>query len=89
MNLSTHPAFRNVDPAFVNNLQQTLASSSYKSELEIIGALMAISNEAKAKNITMTSEMQVALLDYFKGRLPVNKRAQFDAVLKMFMNAKK
>ncbi|PHV70913.1 hypothetical protein CS063_07785 [Sporanaerobium hydrogeniformans] len=86
MNLSTHPAFSHVDPNFLQTLQKTIDHTSGKSELEMLGTMMAISNEAKKKNISFTPEMQTALLDYLKSHLPVAKRKQFDAFLSMFLS---
>lgn len=83
MDLAKHPAFEGVDKDFLATLQSTINSLSYKSDIEIIGTLMAISNEAKKKNVNFTQDMQVALLDYLKMRIPPNKRAQFEALVSM------
>lgn len=79
MDLIKHPAFYEVDQEFLGNLQGILGNLKGKSEIEIIATLMAVSNEAKKKNVTFTPEMQSALLDYLKTMIPVNKRAQFEA----------
>jgi len=83
MDLSKHPAFEGVDKDFLATLQGTINSLSYKSDIEIIGTLMAVSNEAKKKNVNFTPTMQAALLDYLKMRIPVNKRAQFEVLVSM------
>lgn len=84
MDLVNHPAFANADKSFLTYLQNTLTSLTYKSDIEVIATLMAISNEAHKKNVQFTPEMQVALLDYLKKRLPANKRHQFEAMIKTF-----
>lgn len=86
MDLITHPAFSALDTNFVNTLQKTLNSLSNKSDLEVLGTLMAISNEAQQKNIILTPEMQAALLEYLKNRMPTDKRAQFEAILSFMMS---
>ena len=84
MDLVTHPAFADADKDFLVYLQQTLSTLTYKSEMEVIATLMAITNQAKTKNIKFTPEMQVVLLEYLKKRLPLNKRHQFEAIIKTF-----
>lgn len=86
MDLMHHPAFADVDQDFVTGLQKTLNSISYKSDVEVIGLLMAISNDANRRNIKFTPDMQVALLEYLKSRLPVNKRGQFESLIKMLVS---
>ena len=76
MKLSESPAFKNVDPDFVARLEGILATATYKSGVEVLGLLMAISNEANQKNIPFTPEMQTTLLQYFKNQLPKNQRGQ-------------
>lgn len=83
MDLAKHPAFAGVSPDFVHTLQQTLDSTKCKSPIEVLGLLMAVSNEANRLNIPLTAEMQQALLEYFKMQLPKNQRGQFEAVIKM------
>nr|WP_302598637.1 hypothetical protein [uncultured Cellulosilyticum sp.] len=87
MDLLNHPAFANADKSFLIYLQKTLNTLTYKSDIEVIATLMAISNEANKKNVQFTPEMQIALLEYLKGRLPVNKRHQFEAMIKTFTSA--
>ena len=84
MKISESPAFKNVDPEFVTHLENTLATANNKNSVEVLGLLMAISNEANQKNIPLTPEMQSTLLQYFKNQLPKNQRGQFEAILKMF-----
>ncbi|WP_054741213.1 hypothetical protein [Cellulosilyticum ruminicola] len=84
MDLVNHPAFANTDKSFLIYLQKTLSTLTYKSDIEVIATLMAISNEASKKNVHFTPDMQVALLEYLKSRLPVNKRHQFEAMIKTF-----
>ena len=88
MKLSESPAFKNVDPDFVARLEGILATATYKSGVEVLGLLMAISNEANQKNIPFTPEMQTTLLQYFKNQLPKNQRGQFEAIIKMFGSKK-
>lgn len=83
MNLSEHPAFAGIDQDFVTSLQKTINALSYKSDMEVIATLMSISNEANKKGIKFTSDMQLALLEHLKKRLPINKRSQFEAMIKM------
>ncbi len=83
MDLMKHPAFKDVDQSFVSTLQGTVNSLSAKSDMEIIGTLMAISNEAKKKNVNFTPDMQAALLNHLKTRIPANKRAQFEAFVSL------
>ncbi len=83
MKLCEQPAFHNIDQDFVNHLQFTLDSAVCKSAVEVLGLLMAISNEANKKNIPLTPDMQKTLLQYFKTRLPKNQRGQFEAVMKV------
>lgn len=83
MDLMKHPAFEGVDREFLATLQGIINSLSQKSDIEIIGTLMAISNEAKKKDINFTPAMQTALLNYLKKRIPVNKRAQFEVFVSM------
>lgn len=84
MDLVNHPAFASTDKSFLIYLQKTLSSLTYKSDIEVIATLMAISNEANKKNVQFTPDMQVALLEYLKNRLPINKRHQFEAMIKTF-----
>ncbi len=84
MDLVNHPAFASTDKSFLIYLQKTLSSLTYKSDIEVIATLMAISNEANKKNVQFTPDMQVALLEYLKIRLPINKRHQFEAMIKTF-----
>lgn len=88
MNLCEHPAFKNIDPNFVRHIENTLAHSSSKSSIEVLGLLMAINNEASKRNINFTPEMQDVLLQFFKSTLPRHQRAQFDAILKTLSNNK-
>ncbi|WP_410497191.1 hypothetical protein QTL86_10845 [Cellulosilyticum sp. ST5] len=88
MKLSENPAFQGVDQDFVSRLETILSSANYKSNVEVLGLLMAISNEANQKNIPFTPEMQLAILQYFKNQLPKNQRGQFDALVKMLSSKK-
>lgn len=88
MKLSENPAFQGVDQDFVNHLETILTSANYKSSVEVLGLLMAISNEANQKNIPFTPEMQATLLQYFKNQLPKNQRGQFEAIVKMLSSKK-
>ena len=53
MDLLTHPAFSNADQEFLVYLQKTLSSLTYKSDIEVIATLMAISNEANKKILNL------------------------------------
>jgi len=86
MDLRKHPAFKDVDRDFLTTLQGTINSSSSKSDIEVFGTIMAISNEAKKKNINFTPEMQGALLENLKTRIPANKHAQFDAFISLIIS---
>lgn len=88
MKLSENPVFNGIDSDFMNRLDTILSSANYKSSVEILGLLMAISNEANQKNIPFTPEMQLAVLQYFKNQLPKNQRGQFEALVKMLSSKK-
>lgn len=88
MKLSENPAFKGIDQDFINRLEVILSGANYKNSVEVLGLLMAISNEANQKNIPFTPEMQSAVLQYFKSQLPKNQRGQFEALIKMFASKK-
>ncbi len=83
MDLIKHPAFKEVDHEFITSLEKTISSVSGKSDIEVIGTLMAISNEANKKNVQFTSDMQIALLEYLKSRIPAHKQPQFEALVSL------
>lgn len=83
MKLSEHPAFKSVDSGFVSHLEHTINSLSGKTDIELIGSLMSIANEAKKRNVTLTSDMQLAFMEYLKQKLPHSKRNKFDALINM------
>ncbi len=83
MKLSEHPSFKSVDPSFINHLEQTISSLTGKTDIELIGSLMSIANEAKKRNITLTPDMQVAFMEFLKQKLPQSKKAKFDALINM------
>ncbi len=88
MKLSENPVFQGIDPDFISRLETILSSATYKSSVEVLGLLMAISNEANQKNIPFTPEMQLAILQYFKSQLPKNQRGQFESIVKMLASKK-
>lgn len=88
MKLTENPAFKGIDPDFMSRLEAILSGANYKNSVEVLGLLMAISNEANQKNIPFTPEMQSAVLQYFKSQLPKNQRGQFEALIKMFTSKK-
>ena len=81
-----HPAFNGIDKNFLLNVDRTLRNVSGKDPTEVLAAVMAISNEAKRYNVQMTPERQQALMMHLRNCLPVNKRTQFDALLRMMMS---
>lgn len=86
MGFYDHPAFEGIDKNFLTSIDRTLRSVSGKDPTEIIAAIMAISNEAKRYNVQMTPDRQQALMVHLRNSLPVHKRTQFDAFLRMMQN---
>lgn len=75
--------FNSLDPAFLAKLETTINSMNGKSEVEIIGTFMALSNEAKKREIVMNSEQQKALILFLRDSLPPEKRQKFDLFVSM------
>lgn len=84
-----HPAFDGIDRNFLKSVDQTMSSlSQTKDTTQIIGALMAISNEAKKYNVNLTPERQQALTMHLRNYLPADKRPQFDMFIAMMTNSR-
>ncbi len=82
-NIFQSDVFNNLDPTFVRKLETTINSMHGKSELEIIGTFMALSNEAKKRGIVMDSGQQKALVLFLRDSLPPEKRQKFDLFVSM------
>lgn len=79
-----HPAFEGINKDFLIYMEKTLQSVSRSNDSsQIIAAIMAISNEAKRYNVTLTPERQQVLIMQLRNSLPPAKRTQFDAFLSM------
>ncbi len=84
MSIYNHPSFQGIDPNFLSFMDRTLKAASRTNDTTVIlKAVMAISNEAKRYNVSMTPDRQQALMVYLRNNLPPNKRAQFDTFLTM------
>ena len=87
MALYDHPAFQGINKDFLIYMDKTLQSvSKSKDSTAILAAIMAISNEAKRYNVSLTPERQKVLIMQLRNGLPQNKRAQFDAFISMLQN---
>lgn len=75
--------FSSLDPSFLEKIETTINSMSGKSDVEIIGTFMALSNEAKQRGIVMNPEQQKALILFLRDTLPPEKRQKFDLVVSM------
>lgn len=82
-NIFKSDVFSSLDPSFLEKLQTTINSMKGKSEIEIIGTFMALSNEAKQRGIVMNSEQQKALILFLRDSLPPEKRQKFDVFISM------
>ena len=85
-NIFKSDVFSSLDPSFLEKLESTIASMQGKSEVEIIGTFMALSNEAKKRNIVMNSDQQKALILFLRDSLPPEKRQKFDLFISMMGN---
>ena len=79
-------AFKDIDPTFLKKVEDTIASTQGKSDLEVIGTLMALSNEANERGIQMTNEQQKILIQHLRNSLPMEKRQKFDFIISMMSN---
>ena len=75
--------FKDLDPYFLEKLQSTISSMGGKSDIEVIGTFMALSNEASEKGIQMSSKQQKALILLLRDTLPPEKRQKFDLIVSM------
>ena len=75
--------FNDLDPAFLEKLQLTLRSMNGKSDIEVIGTFMALSNEANDRGIQMNAEQQKALVLFLRDSLPPEKRQKFDSIISL------
>lgn len=82
-NIFKSDIFKDIDPAFVQKLETTIDSMQGKSDLEIIGTFMALSNEANQRGIQMSKEQQKALIQHLRNSLPPEKRSKFDLIVSM------
>lgn len=85
MGFYDHPAFQGVDKNFLLSLERKFNSLQGKNSNEILAALIAIANESKRYNVTLSKEQQKVLIQYLRANLPANKRAQFDAIVNVIM----
>lgn len=77
--------FSSIDPSFLEKIDTTINSMNGKSDIEIIGTFMALSNEAKQRGIVMNSEQQKALILFLRDTLPPEKRQKFDSIVSMIV----
>lgn len=82
-NIFQSDVFSSLDPSFVAKLESTIKSMKGKSEVEIIGTFMALSNEAKTRGIVMNGDQQKALILFLRDSLPPEKRQKFDVFISM------
>ncbi len=75
--------FNSLDPSFLEKLETTINAMNGKSDIEIIGTFMALSNEAKQRGIVMNPEQQKALILFLRDSLPPEKRQKFDLIVSM------
>lgn len=75
--------FKDLDPDFLEKIQRTIGSVSGKSDMEVIGTFMALSNEANKRGIQMNSAQQKALILFLRDTLPPEKRQKFDLIVSM------
>lgn len=82
-NIFKSDVFSSLDPSFIEKLETTIGAMNGKSDVEIIGTFMALSNEAKQTGIVMNSEQQKALVLFLRDTLPPEKRQKFDLIVSM------
>ncbi len=78
-----NPVFQDIDPDFLEKVKRTLSNMKGKSDIEMIGTFMALSNEATERGIILTSAQQKALILFLRDSLPPEKRQKFDLVISM------
>ena len=83
INIFDNEIFNNIDPDFIQTIKTTLGSLKGKSDVEVIGTFMALSNEANKRGIQLNSEQQKALVLFLRDSLPPEKRQKFDLVISM------
>lgn len=86
INIFDNEIFNDVDPDFIEKIKSTLNSLNGKSDVEVIGTFMALSNEANKRGIQLNSEQQKALVLFLRDTLPPEKRQKFDLVVSMMGN---
>ncbi len=84
-NIFKSDVFSSLDPTFLEKIDTTIKSMNGKSDVEIIGTFMALSNEAKQRGIVMNSEQQKALILFLRDTLPPEKRQKFDSIVSMMV----
>lgn len=82
-NIFKSDVFKSLDPSFLEKLETTINSMNGKSDVEVIGTFMALSNEAKQRGIVLNSEQQKALILFLRDSLPPEKRPKFDLIISM------
>lgn len=82
-NIFDNKVFEGLDRDFLEKVQTTISSMNGKSDVEIIGTFMALSNEASDRGIKMNSEQQKALILFLRDALPPEKRQKFDLFISM------
>lgn len=82
-NIFENEVFKGLDPEFLEKVQTTLGSVSGKSDVEVIGTFMALSNEANQRGIKMNPAQQKALVLFLRDTLPTEKRSKFDLIISM------
>lgn len=87
MSFYDHPAFNGISKEFLTKMDQTMKAVSKSNDTTaVMAAIMAISNEAKRYNVTLTPARQQALILHLRSSLPADKRPQFDAFISMMQN---
>lgn len=83
-NIFSSDIFKDIDPDFLNKIEKTIASMNGKSDIEVIGTFMALSNEASKRGISLNSEQQKTLILFLRDSLHIEKRPKFDSIVAMF-----
>lgn len=82
-NLLKSDLFKNINPDFLEKVKATFDHMKGKSDIEMIGTFMALSNEATQRGIQLSSEQQKALVLFLRDTLPPEKRQKFDLITSM------
>ena len=85
-NIFESDLFKGLDPIFLEKIQTTINTMSGKSDIEMIGTFMALSNEATQRGVELSSEQQKALILFLRDTLPPEKRQKFDLIISMMGN---